>query len=212
MGKMEDNLLSKLTNGGYNVSSGTIPYPTLEDIKSSIYYDEVKNVYLKLGGILPEIPVNLRKWDIELEGAALELDEFLHFNRYRKLTLDSHIYNNLPKFPLGLYRTYCSFNESKCIDAGSYGGKWTNDSCEKQFGKGSPPKLFTGNGSPRWKQRAFYDYVKDLTPLLYGGPLVRISIYDNVIVNVEERKVKEILDLSGTFGTKELYELIKERL
>lgn len=212
MGQMEKNLISKLTNAGFNISSGTLTYPTLDALKSSEYYDEVKSVYKNLGGILNEIPINLRKWDIEIDGAALELDEFLHFNRYRKVTLESGIYKNLIKFPLTEYQNYCKFYETNCIGAGSYGGKWTNDSCEKQFGKASPPKTLNGIGSPRWKQRAFYDFVKDLTSLLYNFPLVRISIYDKVFVNGSQRQVKEILDLSGPFGTEELYKLIKERM
>ena len=52
MGAMEKNLILKLTNAGYNVSSGTLSYPTIEDVKSSDYYEEVKNVYKSLGGIL----------------------------------------------------------------------------------------------------------------------------------------------------------------
>lgn len=212
MGQMEKNLISKLTNAGFNVSSEALSYPTLETVKSSEYYGEVKSVYKNLDGILSEVPINLRKWDIEIDGAALELDEFLHFNRYRKVTLESNVYKHLPKFPITEYLNYCKFYEANCINAGSYGGKWTNDSCEKQFGKASPPKIFNGVGSPRWKQRAFYDFVKDLTSLLYDFPLVRLSIYDKVLVNGSQRQVQEILDLSGSFGSQEIFKLIKERM
>ncbi len=212
MGQMENNLISKLRNVSPNVTSGTLSYPTSDAIKSSSYYEDVKTVYKNLGGILSEVPVNLRKWDIEVDGAAIELDEFLHFNRYRKITLESSIYKKLPKFPLTQYLDYCKFYEAGCISAGSYGGKWSNDSCEKQFGKASPLKVFTGVGAPRWKQRAFYDFVKDLTFILYDFPLVRLSIYDKIIVNGSQRQLKDVLDLSGSFGSEELYELLKERM
>ncbi len=212
MGQLEKNLIKKLMAAGYNVTTGTLPYPTFDIIRKSEYYDEIKNTYKKLGGILDEVPLNLRKWDVEVNGIALELDEYLHFNRYRKITLESILYNQLPKFPLTEYLNYCKYYEQKCIDAGSYGGKWTNASCEKQFGKASPNKVFTGVGSPRWKQRAFYDFVKDLTPLMYDFPLVRISIYDKVPVNNDQRQVKEILEYGGPFGTEELYKLIESRV
>jgi len=78
---MEKNLKLKLTNAGFNVSSGTLSYPTLDGVKSSDFYEEVKRVYKQLGGILTEVPINLRRWDIEIDGAALELDKELHFNR-----------------------------------------------------------------------------------------------------------------------------------
>ena len=209
---MEKNLSFKLKTAGLQVSSGTLSYPTFEDVKTSEYYEEIKEVYFKLGGKLSEAPVNLRKWDIEVDGAALELDEYLHFNRYRKTTLESSIYNKLPKFPHNEYLFYCKFYEDKCIGAGSYGGKWTNDSCEKQFGKGSLPKVLDRGGSPRWKQRAFYDFIKDLTPLLYDIPLIRISIYDKVQVKESKVQVKEIVELRSPYGTEGLYSLIKERM
>lgn len=212
MGQMENNLISKLRNVSSIVTSGKLSYPTLDAIKSSSYYEEVKNVYKSLGGILSEVPVNLRKWDIEVDGAAIELDEFLHFNRYRKITLESSVYKKLPKFPITQYMDYCKFYEADCISAGSYGGKWSNDSCEKQFGKASPLKVFTGVGAPRWKQRAFYDFIKDLTSLLFDFPLVRLSIYDKIFVNGSQKQLKEVLDLSGPFGSEELYKLIKERM
>jgi len=211
MGKMEKNLISKLEKVSKNISSGTLPYPTLDVIQNSTFYEEVKNVYKNLGGILSEIPINLRKWDIEIDGIAFELDEQLHFNRYRNITLQSNIYEQLPKFPLSSYVTYCKYYEEACISAGSYGGKWSNDSCEKQFGKASSLKNFNGVGAPRWKQRAFYDFVKDLTNLLFNIPLVRISIHDVIIINNNKIPVKEVVENSGSYGSLELYELIKER-
>lgn len=30
----------------------------------------------------------------------------------------------------------------------------------------------------RWKQRAFYDYIKDVTSIVLDVPILRISIYD----------------------------------
>ena len=57
---------------------------------------------------------------------AVELDEYLHFNRFRALTLEAPIYIKLAKFPLILYRKFCSTYEGRCLQAGGYGGKWSD--------------------------------------------------------------------------------------
>ena len=62
-------------------------------------------VYLILGGVEKMFPSNLRKsWDIEFEGVGMELDEQLHFNRYRLKTLASPLYRELSGFPGGFQR------------------------------------------------------------------------------------------------------------
>jgi hypothetical protein len=38
-------------------------------------------------------PLRLSAWDLEFDGIAVELDEHLHFNRYRGLTLKSPRYS-----------------------------------------------------------------------------------------------------------------------
>lgn len=49
------------------------------------------------------------------------------------------------------------------------------------FGPADPPKTFDGKGSPRWKQRAFYDAIRDACALhVPGASMARISIYDVV--------------------------------
>jgi hypothetical protein len=160
------------------VSHKTLKFPKTDDVVASYFNREIESVYRSLGGILPSIPLNLRHWDVEFDGIAVELDEYLHFNRYRGTTLKSASYANLPRFPLDAYQRFCSEHEDTCLKNGSYGGKWSNKSCEEQFGKTSQPRDLSGNGSPRWKQRAFYDFVKDLSPLLTGVKVVRIAVWD----------------------------------
>ena len=53
------------------------------------------HVYRELGGVLDKFPARLGQWDINVDGIAVELDEELHFNRYRTLTLNSSIFGNL---------------------------------------------------------------------------------------------------------------------
>lgn len=193
MGKMQNNLSMAFKVLGCSVNSTKTPCPTRDTIKVSPHYEQVLAVYRSLGGIMNDIPANLRTWDMIVDGIAVELDEMLHFNRYRQITLLSTAYNALPHFPLLEYRQYCLERELGCIKAGSYGGKWSNNSCEMQFGRASDTGSFDGNGSPRWKQRAFYDFIKDLSPLLIGVSLVRISIWDKVNVEGAYALIKDLL-------------------
>jgi hypothetical protein len=57
----------------------------------------------------------------------------------------------------------------------------------------SQPKVFTGVGPSRWKQRAFYDFVKDLSPLLLDIVLVRIAVWDRIDDDGKRRTVEDVL-------------------
>lgn len=209
MGKKQNNLAKIFKYLGLVV----IACPKYNDVMSSKYADEVFNVYKELGGVLSIFPLRLGKWDIEVDGIAIELDEDLHFNRYRKLTLSSNIYNYLPSFPLKEYKNYCDEYAIKCLEKGKSGKRWTSTNCEKQFGKASPKGNLSGNGSPRWKQRAFYDFVKDLSPLIIGVPVARISIWDEIIYNEQKVLIKDILenDVNAFDAGKIIYDMCKKR-
>jgi hypothetical protein len=115
-------------------------------------------------------------------------------------------------FPLEAYRRLCSEREDECLRAGGYGGKWSNASTEVQFGKAASPKDFSANGSPRRKQRAFYDFVKDLSPLMIGVTVVRISIWDTVLEYGHMRLVKDVLMLPSKASSVALATLVQQRL
>ena len=110
---------------------------------------------------------------------VVELDEELHFNIYRGQTLNGPFYGNLLKFPLAPYKSYCSTYQSACISRGCYGKYWETEKSSCQFGAASFPGTLTGNGSPRWKQRAIYDHFKDMLPLMVDDQSIsRISVWD----------------------------------
>lgn len=144
-------------------------------------------------------------WDLALEdGTLVELDEELHFNRYRQSTLAITWTDRLPW--TSTYRLLCETHEGECLRAARWGKRWTNPSCERLFG---PPGLagdLTGSGAPRWKQRALYDALKDAFALSQpGSQLARLSIYDVVdgvtledalrgAVSADPRRVADLLD------------------
>jgi hypothetical protein len=137
-------------------------------------------VYLDLGGALEHLD-RARPGSFDLAVATesgpliIELDEEQHFNRYRVATLSFAWADSLPW--VDAYRNYSRVHEAELARRFVSGGRWTNASAPRFFGQASAPGDFTGVGSPRWRQRAFYDAVKDLLP---GVRLARLAVFDDV--------------------------------
>lgn len=210
MGKMQSTLESLLETRG-QVAHKKLAYPGIADGERAGLLSDVSDVYRRVGGVLDDFELNLSSWDMQFEGIAVELDEYLHFNRYRLLTLESLLYSRLSGFPLEKYVEYCSVGENRCLSAGSYGGKWTSPSTEWQFGPAGTQGELEGAGAPRWRQRAFYDFVKDLSPELIDVKLVRIAVWDRVAEDDAERTVEEVLKSPSAASAEGIVELILER-
>lgn len=142
--------------------------------------EELLELYRRLGGVLREPVLRPGGWDLAFSGhLVVELDEELHFNRYRAMTLECSWAEHLPWSPD--YRQYCEERENSCTSAGSWGKRWTNPSCQRMFGEAGAPKDLSGLGAPRWKQRALYDAIKDAAAYVNSEMrLTRVSVYDQV--------------------------------
>jgi hypothetical protein len=136
------------------------------------------DMYRQLGGVGTHPRLAPGKWDLSFQDLVVELDEELHFNRYRLATFSRGWSDALPWS--GEYREFCSAHESSCVSAGSWGKRWTTASTERQFGPAGAPKDLTGPGAPRWKQRALYDSMKDELAASGGVRLARLSVHDTV--------------------------------
>lgn len=123
--------------------------PNVDDIRRAGLYDEVFSTYKRLGGILDEAPSNAGKYDFVLADKIVELDEEAHFNRYRAITLQSKIYNDISSISMIDYLEYCRREEETCLRTKSGGGFWSNHSSIKQFWGASPNGDLSGDGSPR---------------------------------------------------------------
>ena len=141
---------------------------------------ELSEVYQSLGGTLQTPPTRFGAWDIIALNFIVELDEEQHFNRYRAKTFKSSVYVGNSGFSIEKYVQYCKGFEAHCLKKASFGKYWTSPSTEKQFGAPGSKGDFSAEGSPRWKQRAFYDFCRDLYAKEFGFKLVRLSIYDQV--------------------------------
>ena len=192
MGKLQNKLAELLSTIGH-VGDYELSRPTREALERSGLSEEITRIFRDLGGISNQIPTNPGRWDLEFEGIAVELDEHLHFNRYRLITLASVAYTQLPRFPVAPYRGFCERREIDCQRAGKHGRRWSNQRCEKQFGPAGQAGDLSNFGSPRWKQRAFYDFLKDLSPLTTGVHVARIAIWDVIQEAGSTRTIKDAL-------------------
>lgn len=142
-------------------------------------------------------------WDLaDDDGMFLEFDEASHFHRYRALTLTMPWSVQLPWAED--YHGYCANYEGKARVDRRF---WTWPA-EKQFGTASPKRDFTGNGGPRWKQRALYDAVRDAVALHTDGiGLIRISVYDKI----DGVPLRKLLKPGKLLDPGKLAELVKRR-
>jgi hypothetical protein len=110
---------------------------------------------------------------------VVELDEELHFNRFRARTLQPEWTAALPW--RAEYLAHSGVHEQKCLAAGRWGQRWTSRASESMFGPPAAAGVLDGAGAPRWKQRALYDAVKDITASSAGAiRLARLSVWDIV--------------------------------
>ena len=158
---------------------GGPPVPRLTTLPPEMA-GRILDLFEVLGGTSASPALRPGAWDLVCKGGVLvELDEELHFNRYRRLTLEPDWMKPLPWCQE--YLTLARDRESECLAAATWGKRWTNPSCEVLFGAADPPGRFDSNGAPRWKQRALYDAIKDAAALTDESiHLVRLATHDLV--------------------------------
>jgi hypothetical protein len=171
-------LAGLLEAAGLSADATTTRPPRLDDLKPSIA-NEMLSIYRKLGGTLEAPLLRPGAWDLSMGGVLIELDEELHFNRYRRSTFDPPWAAALPW--AASYLKACEMREVECLRAATWGKRWSNPSSARMFGAGAPPgELAAAGGAPRWKQRALYDAMKDAAAHNLGLRLARLSVYDEV--------------------------------
>jgi hypothetical protein len=156
--------------------------PRIHNLKAAGVLENVRALFADLDGVADAFAVNPGPWDIQYGDMLIELDEHQHFNRYRATTLRSSAYEKTT-FSIADYSRYCERHEDNCLRKARSGGYWENDSTRRMFGGSSPPGKLEAPGPSRWKQRAFYDFVKDLSVIEAGGVVSRVSIWDPISID-----------------------------
>lgn len=190
---------------GFNEAPNRPPPPRLTHLPPTARA-EIGVVYRQLGGSMDSPGLRPGGWDLAFEdGLLVELDEELHFNRYRRSTLQSPRIRDLP-----WSRDYLRFTtefETECLAAGKWGKRWTNPSCEALCGAANLPGSFRLNGAPRWKQRALYDAMKDISAHCTGAKVARLSVHDDV----NGVRLGDALELRATLEVESLRDLLTRR-
>ena len=169
---------------------------------------EILELFKNLGGMPGHSEFRAGPWDLTFRNyIQLELDEEQHFNRYRQMVLQSSWASVLPWREA--YLRHCEKFEPRCLLKAGNRGYWTSDSTVNMFGPSDAPKIFGQYGSARWKQRAFYDAIRDMCAIHVDGITVaRVSIYDQV----DGISLQDILDGRAGVKATRLHELIEARI
>ena len=144
-------------------------------------------------------------WDMALDGVLVELDEEQHFNRYRKRTLDDDWADVLPW--ARPYSGYCDDYEHACDQASSSPRGRSTQSSQLMFGPAAVRGLDSPEDLPRWKQRAFYDTIRDAYAIATKTPLARWSVHDEI----EGHSLNQVLQGEATYSHAGLRALVQER-
>lgn len=204
-GRRAGALMDALRDAGLHPAPPASRPPRLADLDEA-HADELIGLYRLLGGVLQAPVLRPGAWDLAFGPLVVELDEELHFNRYRALTLSVSWAPTLPW--TDDYLRYCEAHEQDSLSAGAWGKRWTNPSCEHMFGAAGVAGELSGAGAPRWKQRALYDAMKDLAARMQGGPRVaRVSVHDAVDGN----RLGDVLDGDARVSTRSIRRFVSER-
>lgn len=170
-------LQALLTRIGIPPSASKPPTPRLINLPAAAA-DQILAVYRDFGGAAASPTLRPGGWDLSCIGdIVVELDEELHFNRYRRMTLSPEWTAALPW--RDEYVVFCGEQEPACLSAAMWGKRWTNPSSEALFGVADAAGNFQSSGAPRWKQRALYDAMKDAAALGDDSfQLVRLATHD----------------------------------
>jgi hypothetical protein len=201
-GKRVEVLRDLLLAAGLRLATTVPPRPTGDG-----HAAELLDLYRALAGLQADPSFKPGSWDLVFDGPlVVELDEELHFNRYRARTLESSWSGRLPWREI--YLEQCERYEPNCLAAGSWGKRWTNASCARMF-SGGPAGDLCGDGAPRWKQRALYDAIKDIGSTDGSGvSMARLSVHDEI----SGTTLGAALEQRASVSPKGVEELLEQRL
>ncbi len=193
-----DALREELNRENFLRTDIVLPKIREDQIQNSGYASGLKVVINKLGAKKLLIPNDLH-YHMEYKGLLIQFDDELHFNRYRRITLESVFYEDHIGFNKMPYKSYCRINEKECIKAGLSKGVWENQESFKIFGSSEEPGDLSleRNGSSGWKLRAWRDLLQDVSGEILGFKVLRISTYDKIMINGKIHALGELLNSSN---------------
>lgn len=182
------------------------------ELQGTFYEKVFLECYKSLGGKadFPEIKYHVPF--MEFGRFSVLLDEDIHFNKYRAKTLRSPFYESLSSFPLMKYKSYSRKYETECLKAGTSNPAWTNQEAERHFGPSQSSGDLGLSGSSGWKLIAFKDYAVDLIARQRKIRLLRISIWDDLLINKKLTKFNEVLMSPGSAETELILKFVERKM
>ncbi len=183
-----------------------------KELKGSFSEKLFLETYKSLGGSedFPLIKFNIPF--MEFGRFCVLLDESIHFNRYRAKTLRSSFYENLASFPLMKYRSACRKYEVECLKSGTSKPAWTNYEAELHFGSSQNSGDLGLSGSSGWKLTAFKDFITDLMARQKKIRLLRISVWDDLMISKRLKKFNDILMSPGKSETESILKYVDRKI
>jgi len=134
------------------------------------------------------------RFDFKINRHVFLYDDEVHFNRYRLATLKTSMYEVF-SFPWAeAYLRLCRTYEKECLKTGLQERVWNGPPIAgKLFGKSEPPGDLSANGSSGWKLNAYNDTQYDLVSRLHGYKLIRIPLYENLMIGGSLKKIDDLL-------------------
>jgi hypothetical protein len=207
-----DYILEVLEKNQFRHLKNSFSFIKEEKVRKGELSGEVNRTFSEIGGLTKEFPWKPAQWDLEFEHFAIRLDQEPSFNRYRAITLKSSIYTESNFFNLENYKRYCRQYEIECLKAARSLQMWTDKESEHAFGPSQDAGELVLLGSAKWKQRAFLEYLEDVQASLLNIKLIRVSIYDNLMVNNKIIKLDTILSSRNVNNEKYLLSYLQRRI
>ncbi len=208
----------RLRNLSHILNSQYIPAEEIQrkfssnEIKNTFYEKACLESYKTLDGIQEYPNIVFQVPFLEFGRFCILLDEAIHFNRYRSKTLRSPFYDQLTSFPTMKYRTYCRKHEVECMKAGTANPFWTNHEAEMHFGPSQENGDLGLKGSSGWKLTAFKDLLTDMICRQRKIRLLRISVWDDLMVNRSLKKFNELLMSPGKKETELILKYVDRKV
>ncbi len=178
--------LMELTHESGSLSIGKVNWASSKNLAY------ITETFEDLGGSLSP-SIGLESLSLELPNLGVVLNGEKDFNRYRGTTLRSDFYKTYNGFKIDHHRQHCRQQEANCKAAAMNLKDWTDSRSEKIFGVSQPLGDLGLSGSAKWKERAVSSFLLDITFAEKGIRLLRLSIYDGMLLGGRLVTLKELL-------------------
>lgn len=150
--------------------------------------------YQVLGGLGNPVFLPQLKFDFKIGRFLFLYDEESHFNRYRLKTFSTEIYQTFTFSWVDSYKRLCRTYERDCLKAGMQERVWVGPPIARRcFGDPEEAGDLTGNGATGWKLNAYNDAQYDLITRLSGYKIVRLPMYENLMVSGGLKSINQLL-------------------